>query len=448
MAIKLRKYQLKLINDLRKSLLNGNHNVMVQSPAGSGKSLTMAEIAKRATNKNNRVLFVVHRREIVKQIKKTFASWGVNMNLCDIYMVQTASRRLNSLPAPKIILVDEAHHSLAKTYRKIFNHFPDANVFGFTATPIRMSGKGFKDIYNDLVLGPKIGWLIKHHYLAPYKYFSVDLIDQKALKKSSTGDYTHKSMINAGKSIIYGDIIKSYKQFANDSKAIVYSYSVASCKRVAKEFNKNNIPAEEVDGKTPKDIRDKAMQAFRTGKIKVLVNAELYGEGVDVPDCQTVIMLRPTQSLALFIQQAMRCMRYQPHKTAIIIDQVANYTRFGLPDTDYHWTLNDRIKGSHEKSAAADGPAIKTCPDCYAVIMASCVHCPICGHDFSVEIRKLKQKKDQKLRAIKAQKFHIDLIAHKKVSELTSFKELAIYGKSRNFKPGWAWHMAKQRGYI
>lgn len=452
--MQLRDYQKKLINGLRNSMTNGHKNIMVQSPAGSGKSITMAEIAKRITQHEMNVLFVVHRRELVKQIKSTFVKWGVNMNFCEIYMVQTATRRLEKLIKPEYIFVDEAHHSLAKTYKRIFDYFPVAHVIGFTATPIRLSGKGFREVYDDLIIGPKIDWLIKNHYLAPFTYYSVNLIDQKQLKRSSTGDYTRQSMENAGKNIIYGDVINAYKKLANNSKAIIYSYSVHSCKQVAEEFNRNHILAQEVDGKTDKDTRKKAMQDFRTGKIKVLVNAELYGEGVDVPDCQTVIMLRPTQSLSLFIQQSMRCMRYKPGKNAIIIDQVANYTRFGLPDFDRDWTLEDQAKHP-QREGGSDGPAIKTCPECFGVILASCHECPLCGHSFEAEFRKLAQDRRAELEKInlnakelRERKKKEQELLLRDPSTFTTFKELAIYGKATGHKPGWAWHMAKAKGLI
>lgn len=452
--MQIRDYQKKLINGLRNSMTNGHKNIMVQSPAGSGKSITMAEIAKRITQHEMNVLFVVHRRELVKQIKSTFVKWGVNMNFCEIYMVQTATRRLEKLIKPEYIFVDEAHHSLAKTYKRIFDYFPVAHVIGFTATPIRLSGKGFREVYDDLIIGPKISWLIKNHYLAPYTYYSVNLIDQKQLKRSSTGDYTRQSMENASKNIIYGDVINAYKKLANNSKAIVYSYSVQSCKQVAEEFNKNHISAQEVDGKTDKDTRKKAMHDFRTGKIKVLVNAELYGEGVDVPDCQTVIMLRPTQSLSLFIQQSMRCMRYKPGKNAIIIDQVANYTRFGLPDFDRDWTLEDRAKHP-QREGGSDGPAIKTCPECFGVILASCHECPLCGHSFEAEFRKLAQDRRAELEKInlnakelRERKKKEQELLLRDPSTFTTFKELAIYGKATGHKPGWAWHMAKAKGLV
>lgn len=449
----IRNYQTKLIDKLRDSMRQGYKNVMVQSPAGSGKSITMAEIAKRITFNKLHVLFIVHRRELVRQIRKTFTEWGVDMNLCEIYMVQTASRRLKILSCPDYIFVDEAHHSLAKTYRKIFDHFSNAHVIGFTATPVRLSGRGFRDVYDDLIIGPKIDWLIKNHYLAPYTYYSADLIDQNALKRSSTGDYTQKSMENAGRKIIYGDIIKTYRKFANKTKAIVYSYSVQSCKRVAKEFNRNGILAKEVDGKTNKGIRAQAMQDFKNGKIEILVNADLYGEGVDVPDCQTVIMLRPTQSLSLFIQQSMRCMRYKPGKKAIIIDQVANYIRFGLPDFERKWTLDNRTKHPRKEGNNADEPAIKTCPECFAVIEAKNLICPICGHDFSVEIRRIQQKKDQELRAIKAEKhtgeaFTANYILTQDPAAFTTMKQFYDYAKAKGYKKGWAYYQGKAKGLV
>ena len=196
------------------------------------------------------------------------------------------------------------------------------------------------------------------------------------------------------------------------------------------------------------------MQDFRDGKIKILVNAELYGEGVDVPDCETVIMLRPTQSLSLFIQQSMRCMRYQPDKQAIIIDQVANYTRFGLPDMDRVWTLEDRSKHL-QREGGSDGIAIKTCPECFGVIMASCHECPLCGYSFEAEFRKLAEDKRAELEKInlnaaemRERKKKEQELLLRDPSTFTSFKEFAIYGKAMGHKPGWAWHRAKAKGLI
>lgn len=441
-------YQQDLIDKARNALAAGNQGVLIVSPPGSGKSVVISEIAKLTVKKGGHVLFFVHRQELVKQIKDSFKQQGVDLNHCTILTVGKVANRLNILAKPDLIIVDESQHSRAKTYQKIFNYYSDVLRLGFTGSPWRLSGKGFKDIYSAMVLGPTAKWLIENKKLAPFTVYGYQLGDKSTLKSGSTGDYTKKSLNNYTKSIIHGDIVKSWLKFAKDRKTIIYCHSTSFSKEVAQSFRDAGINAVHADAKTPESKRDKIMVDFKEGKIKILCNVDLVSEGFNVPDCSCVVLLRPTQSLVIYLQQSMRAMRYQPNKHAIIIDQVGNFERFGLPDTDYKWTLEDREKHPRKDSGSTEGLQIKTCPDCFAVIKAECVKCPICGHDFSIEIRKIKQKKDQELRAIKAEKFHIDLIAKKKVSELTSFKELTMYAKAKHYKNGWAWHMAKRKGFI
>lgn len=441
-------YQQDLVDKARNDLAAGNQGVLIVSPPGSGKSVVISEIARLTVKKGGHVLFFVHRQELVKQIKDSFKQQGVDLNHCTIMTVGKVANRLKILPKPNLIIVDESQHSRAKTYLKIFGYYNDVPRLGFTGSPWRLSGKGFKDIYSAMIEGPTTKWLIEHHKLAPFTVYGYQLGNKDLLKKSSTGDYTSKSMDDFTKSIIHGDIVKSWLKFAKDRKTIIYCHSTSFSKIVAQEFRSAGINTAHADAKTPSNERNKIMDSFKQGQIKVLCNVDLVSEGFNVPDCSCVVLLRPTESLVVYLQQSMRAMRYQPHKQAIIIDQVGNFERFGLPDTDYKWTLEDREKHPRKDSGSTEGLQIKTCPDCFAVIKAECVKCPICGHDFSIEIRKIKQKKDQELRAIKAEKFHIDLIAKKKVSELTSFKELTMYAKAKHYKNGWAWHMAKRKGFI
>lgn len=441
-------YQQDLVDKARNDLAAGNQGVLIVSPPGSGKSVVISEIARLTVKKGGHVLFFVHRQELVKQIKDSFKQQGVDLNHCTIMTVGKVANRLKILSKPNLIIVDESQHSRAKTYLKIFGYYNDVPRLGFTGSPWRLSGKGFKDIYSAMIEGPTTKWLIEHHKLAPFTVYGYQLGNKDLLKKSSTGDYTSKSMDDFTKSIIHGDIVKSWLKFAKDRKTIIYCHSTSFSKIVAQEFRSAGINAAHADAKTPSNERNKIMDSFKQGQIKVLCNVDLVSEGFNVPDCSCVVLLRPTESLVVYLQQSMRAMRYQPHKQAIIIDQVGNFERFGLPDTDYKWTLEDREKHPRKDCGSTEGLQIKTCPDCFAVIKAECVKCPICGHDFSIEIRKIKQKKDQELRAIKAEKFHIDLIAKKKVSELTSFKELTMYAKAKHYKNGWAWHMAKRKGFI
>jgi len=445
---RLYDYQQKLVAETRQALSSGNKGVLIVSAPGSGKSVVIAEIARLTALKKNRVLFFVHRQELVKQIKESFIEQGVDLNYCTIMTVGKVANRLEILPKPNLIIVDESQHSRAMTYRKIFNYYSDVPRLGFTGSPWRLSGKGFKDIYSAMVQGPTTKWLIEHHKLAPFTVYGYQLGDKNMLRHGSTGDYTKRSMDDYTHSIIHGSIVKSWLKFAKDRKTIVYCHSISFSKEVAQAFRDAGINAVHADAKTPESKRDKIMADFKKGKIKILCNVELYGEGIDVPDCSCVVLLRPTESLVIYLQQSMRAMRYQPDKHAVIIDQVGNFEKFGLPDTDYHWSLEDRAKHPRREGSTTDGPAIKTCPECFAVIEAENVTCPLCGHDFSAEIRRIKQKKDQELSAIKAQDFHIDLIARKKVSELTSMHELSLYAKAKGYKHGWIFYQAKQRGWL
>lgn len=448
--IPLRDYQQELINGVYQSMTNGNKRIMVQSPAGSGKSVTMSEIARRATAKENRVLFVVHRRELVSQIKGTFAANEVDFNHCHVGMVQTVNNRVkrNKIREPSVILVDEAHHALAKTYLNIFESFPEAYVLGFTATPWRMSRAGFTDVFQDLIIGRPVQWLIDNNRLAPFKYYSVNLTDMQKLKRNSTGDFSNASIDEAMKKTIFGDVVENYKKFADGKKTIIYTHSVKSSKEVADAFCSEGYKAMQVDGKTHKDIRAEAMKKFRKGEVKILVNAELYGEGVDVPDCECVIQLRPTESLTLFIQQTMRAMRYMPGKQAIIIDHVGNYLRHGLPNTEHDW--NKHFAGGNKKSESKPEVPIRECENCFAVYSPKEKACPMCGHVPEVkQQREYEINESAKLEEVTEEDVSITL-DFREPKDCKNMKELIELGKNRGYKnpQGWAYYQAKARGWI
>lgn len=438
-------YQQELIDKARESLAKGNKSVLIVSPAGSGKSIVIAEIARLAINKGGYVMFMVHRKELVEQIKETFLKDEIDLSHTTIMTVGRIKNRLGKLPKPTLIITDETHHSLAKTYQTIYEYYSDVPRLGFSATPWRLSGKGLKDVYDDMVVGPSVKWLIDNHYLAPFKMYGFQA-DTSDLKKSSTGDYTKKSMDDMANKIIHGDIIRNWKDKANGRKTIVYCHSIEFSKKVAQWFNDAGIPAKHADSKTPAKERDEIMDKFRKGKIKVLCNVDLVSEGFNVPDCSCVIMLRPTQSLVLYIQQSMRSMRYVKGKTAIIIDQVENYKNFGLPDADRQWSLNDRKK--KKSSSKSIGPAIRTCDECFAVIPAQGTVCPVCGAEIKVVKKKVEIDEKAKLQEVTNFKLEVNNLLTKKPSELKTIEELKAYAKAKGYKPGWLYFQQKQRGWI
>lgn len=443
MTFTLRDYQLELVEGVQRSMLKGNKKILVQSAAGSGKSVTMAEIARLATEKGNRILLAVHRRELVDQLKSTFYANGVDPKLSHIGMVQTITNRLDTLETPDIIFFDEAHHALAKTYKRIIEHFSQSYVYGFTATPVRTNGAGMGEVFDDLIIGKSVQWLIDNHRLAPYKYYSVDLTNHDKLKLSSTRDFTYDSISESLGKAIFGDVIETYEKLAKGEKTIVYTHNVQTSKDVAQAFNQAGYSAKQVDGKTSKTEREKAMEDFRSGKITLLTNADIYGEGVDVPDATTVILLRPTMSLSLHIQQSMRPMRYQPNKVAKIIDHVGNVYRHGLPDTEHQWTLESKEKRKKDVSSD-DVPSLTTCPFCFGILKSGTNPCTLCGEEIETEAAELEQL-DGEIEEIDQETFVADyeMIRFKKEwggkqkDELETVEDYYLFAKARGYKDSW-----------
>lgn len=275
--MELRPYQIDILNDIRKNI---KHNsICIQAPCGSGKSIIEGMIAANATAKKNRVLFIVHRKELCSQIESTFKLCGVNLNYCSISMVQTVVRNLEREPEPVIIITDENHHCLALSYLKIYNYFPNAIKLGFTATPIRLGGRGLGDVYNILIKGPEIDWLIKHNFLAPFKLFSKKIVDTENLHLQN-GEYKKDEVSELmERQVIYGQTIKNYTELANNKKTIVYCSSIKSSIETVEEFTKNGFNAVHLDGKTPKKERELIVKKFRDNEIQILCNVDLFGEG-------------------------------------------------------------------------------------------------------------------------------------------------------------------------
>lgn len=446
--IKLRPYQQKLVDDTKRAIKDGYRAPCIVAPCGAGKSVMIADIVGSATTKKNHVLFLVHRRELIEQIGNTLRKFGVDMDYVELGMVQTVVRRLDKYPKFKMIVIDENHHVLAKSYTKIIEYF-NCLVIGFTATPIRLNGDGLGDVNDILIEGVTAKWLIENGYLAPYKYYSIDLTDQKMLKKNSTGDYSSKSIDKSLGDVIYGDVISHYRKLADGEQAILYAHSVEYSKLIAKAFCEEGIQAVSVDGKTPKNERIGIMQAFRDKEIQILCNVDLIGEGFDVPDCSCVILMRPTASLSLHIQQSMRPMRFKEGKTAIILDHVGNVIRHGLPDEEHEWGLGKKKKKS--KKSEVDPFPVWECPNCMGVVAKESLiiedgftECPLCGDKTEIII----QKSEKEIQAEVELKEYEEKVyyANKDISTVKTYKELHKIGKAKGYKPGWAAFKAKQMG--
>lgn len=459
---KLRDYQQETVDNIYQSMKQGNRRIIVQQPPRTGKTVIMAEIARKTTSKGNRIMFIIHRKEVLAQAKATFEQQNVNMNLATMGMIQTLTRRVNKLAEPQLILIDEAHHALSQSYRRIIDAFPNAYILYFTATPIRTGHDQLDQIADDIIVGKSIKWLTQHHFLAPFHYYGLGDIDRSKLRKQN-GDYSSQSMDEAISHQIYGHIVQQYQRLANGKQAVVYCHSIESAKKVTEQFTQAGITAAEIDGDTDAKARDQLVQKFRDQRLTILANVNLFTEGVDLPNVDCVIMARPTSSLALYLQFSMRCLNPRKGKTAVIIDHVDNFLNFGLPSSDRNWSEAIVTKDKRKaKSNTDNGPAIAQCNYCFGTFyrdQAKDNRCPLCGHELreenkdykivNVDLQEIKENQAVEHRKKMIQRILNDQVmanvADKSPGQLHTLKELQAYAKLHGYSTGWAWYQFNNR---
>lgn len=430
----LYNHQVEFLNNIKQSIKNGNKRIMCVASCGFGKSIIIKEICDSATKKNNNYMILVHRIELVNQLNER----GLKAS-----MVQTISRHINEQPDYKIIIIDEAHLALSQSYLKVINHYKNAIILYFTATPKRLDGLNFSTIADDIVIAKSAKWLIENNYLAPYDYYAPKILVDCDKLTTTNGDYTQSDIIEQmDKPKIYGDIFNEWCKFAKDKKTIVYASSLSHSKKIVDYFNANGINSAHIDGNTPRAMRDKIINDFKCGNIKILSNYALIVEGFDVPDCECCIIARPTQSLVIHIQSTMRCMRYKPNKRAIILDFVGNFERHGLPDDDREWSL-ESIK--RPRSTTTEPKILtRTCPNCYKVYQAKLgLKCPYCNSIVSKTKKEIEYDKQQEL-------IKVEAINRKKkrmeVGRSQTRDDLERIARERGYKRSWVWVQCKLKG--
>ena len=343
---------------------------MAQMPTGTGKTylLTAAIDSFVEDNPNTKVWIVAHRKELVSQIEETikkFYSYSSSKNKSLLVSVKAMSiqwlaRHYNEIEEePGMIVIDEAHHALAKTYKEMWERFPKAKFLGLTATPCRLNGKGFMDLFDVLVQSWNIPEFISKGRLATYDFVSIksDGVTQRLIdslqKRGADGDYQNKEMdmlLNKRPSI--ERLYQSFGEYGKDRKGIVYAINISHAKKIMELYQEHGIKAVAIDSKTPAMERQADIEAFKKGDIQVLVNVDIFSEGFDCPDVEFVQLARPTLSLAKYLQMVGRGLRVaKGKKNCVIIDNVGLYRVFGLPSQVWNWkaTFEGRLKYSRKK---------------------------------------------------------------------------------------------------
>ena len=454
--MQLRSYQIKAIDSLRYSFnTKGKKSPLLVMPTGAGKTVVFAAISKAISDNEKNVLILVHRRELIDQASKKLKAIGVDhgviaakykssQNNIQIASVQTLVRRLvTNTFNPNYIIIDEAHHAAAGSWQKIIEHFKDAFKIGCTATPIRLDGRGLADYFDDLVLGPGVAKLIKQEYLAPYKVFAPPLKINLDKVKTLGGDYQKQELekeINSAD--IIGDAVQQYKKHADGLPAIAFCISIKHATDVCNKFKDAGYKAAIVHGGMKVEDRDTAIKGLENGKVQVLTSVDVISEGTDVPDVSAAILLRPTKSEGLYLQQVGRVLRPKPDKTAIILDHVNSTRTHGFVDDKKEWSLDSQKK---KKKKGELAPHVETCKKCFATYKPTPT-CPVCGFESENRERFIKQeegeleelkRKEQAETEKKQQKL---LIATAKTLE-----ELEMVAKILGYKKGWAYRVFESR---
>ena len=353
--IKLFDYQEDMKERIEKAL-RLHRSVMAQMPTGTGKTYLLTAVIDSFVSNNpmEKVWIVAHRRELVSQIDETvrkFHSYSASntsslLSSVKAMSIQWLMRHYDEIEEePGMIVIDEAHHALAKTYKEMWERFPKAKFLGLTATPCRLNGKGFTDLFDVLVQSWSVPEFISKGRLATYDFVSIksDGVTQRLIdslqKRGADGDYQNKEMdmlLNKKPSI--ERLYQSLEEYGKDRKGIVYAINISHAQKITKLYQEHGVKAIAIDSKTPATERQQDIEAFKKGDIQVLVNVDIFSEGFDCPDVEFVQLARPTLSLAKYLQMVGRGLRVaKGKKNCVIIDNVGLYRVFGLPSQVWNW---------------------------------------------------------------------------------------------------------------
>ena len=374
MKIKLYDYQ----EDMKERIegeLRLHRSVMAQMPTGTGKTYLLTAVIDSFVSNNpmEKVWIVAHRRELVSQIDETvrkFHSYFASntsslLSSVKAMSIQWLMRHYDEIEEePGMIVIDEAHHALAKTYKEMWKRFPKAKFLGLTATPCRLNGKGFTDLFDVLVQSWSVPEFISKGRLATYDFVSIksDGVTQRLIdslqKRGADGDYQNKEMdmlLNKKPSI--ERLYQSLEEFGKDRKGIVYAINISHAQKITKLYQEHGVKATAIDSKTPAVERQQDIEAFKKGDIQVLVNVDIFSEGFDCPDVEFVQLARPTLSLAKYLQMVGRGLRVvKGKKNSVIIDNVGLYRVFGLPSQAWNWNVmfEGKLKVGKRKETPKD----------------------------------------------------------------------------------------------
>jgi superfamily II DNA or RNA helicase len=462
-SVVLRPYQVEAIDRTRQAYRDGALAPLLVLPTGGGKTVVFSAIAASAVARGRRVLVLCHRRELIRQASQKLAAAGVphgiiapghepTDDMVQVASVQTLARRLGDplYATFDLIVLDEAHHAVAGQWAAIVAAYPNAKLLGVTATPERLDGKGLGreagGTFDWMVEGPSVSELTEAGYLVRARVFAPAVAPDLSDVAVRAGDYDAGDLAKVmGSRALIGDTEAEYRRRAAGLPAVAFCVSVEHAKTVASEFRAAGWRAVAVSGGMSMAERDAALNGLATGEVQVLCTCDLISEGLDVPAIGAAILLRPTKSLGLHVQQIGRGLRPAPGKDhLVVLDHAGNTQRHGLPDMPHAWSLLGRGKRSGRAP-------VRACPECGAVCRVAALACDECGHQFerqSAELQTLAGELQEVTTAEKAaqqaERFRL-LPLRRLLEEAQSESDLRAIAAARGYRPGWVWHTMQSR---
>jgi DNA repair protein RadD len=447
----LRPRQVQALADLRLAYAQGARAPILVAPTGFGKTATAAEIVRQAVAKGRKVWFLAHLREILDDTSARLTAAGISHGqiragrssdysaAVQIVAVQTAVRRPR-LPRPDLVIIDECHLAVATSYQKVMAATGWPLLLGLTGTPQRLDGRGLGEVFDRLVLTCGSAELIEEGLLAPVRLFEPPGLDLSGLR-SRAGEFDQGQAGDLlSKPAVVGDALSHWKRLCIGRRGVAFCTTVAHAHAVAEQWQQAGFRAMAVHGGSDDAERREAIVGLRAGRLDLVACAQLWIAGVDVPEIDAVIWLRPTQSLTAWLQGIGRGLRIAPGKRdLIILDHVGNRARLGHPLEVHDWTLEGRQKRQREATLS-----VKICPSCFSSVASRLPECPECGHRFVAERRALEHVDGE---LVEVDPLQLQREQRREQGEATTLEALIDVGKRRGMKNprGWARHVLAAR---
>jgi superfamily II DNA or RNA helicase len=446
-ALTLRPRQIQAIADVRAAFASGYRAPVLVAPTGAGKTFTAIEIVRLTIARGRSVWFLAHLREILDDTSARLTAAGIDHGSIraghrsdysqpvQVVAVQTAVRRPH-LPRPDLVIIDEAHLAVAASYRQVITAAGHPLLLGLTGTPQRLDGRGLGEVFDRLVLTCTTAELIDEGLLAPVRVFAPPGADLSGIgQRGGDFDQGQAGAVMARPAVV-GDALSHWRQLCSGRRGVAFCTTVAHAAAVAEQWRHAGYRAMAVHGDSDDAERREAVAGLRAGRLDLVACAQLWIAGVDVPEIDAVIWLRPTQSLTAWLQGCGRGLRIAPGKPdLLILDHVGNSSRLGHPLDVHEWQLHGRTKRKGQQA-----PSVRTCPQCWAALPTNTQQCPECQHQFQPERRELAVV-DGELQELQRQARRAEQ------SSAQTFDDLVRIGHRRGMSNprGWARHVLKAR---